>query len=130
VVSCIPAFDALDEAAAAILASLLQRQGLDASVVPAALLFGERITAAEAVDPGLIICSSVEPAAGPQVRRVARAVRRLHPKRAVLMALWNGQESGAETTFPSAHTIREALSAARSMLSPAPSEAAVSTRRG
>jgi hypothetical protein len=126
-VACLPVADAIDEAAGAILAWLIQREGLTASVVPAALLFSERIGAAQAPAVGLTVCSSFASEPGPFVRRTLRALQRRSGH--VVLALWLG---GAEAPEGVAvvRTMAEALSAVRAAVAPArPDEHAVTSAR-
>ncbi len=94
-VACIPASDELDEAAAALLAHLLKREGLGVIVVSAALLFSEKIAAAQEPDVGLIVVSSVEPSNGLQTRRIGKTLLRKRPGIPLIVATWGVEAASA-----------------------------------
>jgi predicted PurR-regulated permease PerM len=119
-VAVLPVADAADEAAGAVLAWILQREGIRASTVPVGLLFGERLAAAQAPAVGLVVCSSFR--TGPHLRRTLRALRRRSAH--VIVALWSSGETLPEQSEV-VRSMSEALPAVRTALAaPTPPPAA------
>jgi predicted PurR-regulated permease PerM len=92
-VVCIPAHDALDDAGASLFSELLRREGVHASPVSTALLFGEKVAAAQAAGVGLIVVSRVGSAADLYTRRLSKAVRKSVGSTPVVIVAWAGDPS-------------------------------------
>ena len=84
-VACLPAHDALDAAAAAVIGAVLGREGLGAGPMSGMMLFSERIAAAEAAGVAAVVVCSVGPAGELPLRRVSKALQRAGGSRAVIM---------------------------------------------
>lgn len=123
-VACIPATDDLDEAAATILAALLQRSGVDVTVTPAGLLVSEKIRAATAEGVGLVIVSSVEPSNAMQTRRICKTMQRQRPDIPVIVVAWGAPQALEGENAPELEpgavakvtSNRQALAAAKAIL--------------
>lgn len=87
-VVCLPAQDGPDEAAAAVLAELLQHDGIGAAAISDALLFSEKIAATEAPGVCLVVVSSVGPASDLYTRRIRKALQRTLRDVPVIVAAW------------------------------------------
>lgn len=122
-VACIPATDEIDEAAAAILAELLERSGVHVALAPAGLLVSEKVRAATAEGVGLVIVSSVEPSSAMQTRRIGKLLERQRPDIPVIVVAWGGTNENGEIStvgepgvVAKVTTNRQALAAAKAML--------------
>lgn len=92
-VVCIPAHDALDDAGASLVSELLRREGIHASPVSTALLFGEKLAAAQASGVGLIVVSRVGSATDLYTRRLSKALRKSVASTPVAIVAWAGDPS-------------------------------------
>ena len=82
---CLPAHDALDAAAAAMLSAVLARAGLGDGLLSSSLLFSERIAAAEASGVAVVVVCSVGPPGELPLRRVRKALQRASASRTIIM---------------------------------------------
>lgn len=128
-VACLPAQDALDEAGASILAALLRRAGIDASVAPGDLLISEKVAAAEAPGVRLAVVCGAGANVELHIRRMEKAIKRKRPAMPVVIAAWTGKDPGgvdppAEVTVATvrAATLRQAITLVKSLIAvqPAP----------
>ena len=127
-VVCLPAHDGLDEAAGALLAELLRRDGVGATVISAVLLFSEKITATETPGINLIVVSSVGPSGDLHTRRICKTLQRKSPGLPVIVVAWAGgaPDPAAPVEPATAHTQastnRQAVTLVKSLLAvrPAP----------
>jgi hypothetical protein len=96
-VLCIGARNALDEAAAAMLAHLLQRGGLDASTVAREAIAGRNLARLEREGVALICLSHVNPAATQHAHRLTRRLRQhFGPEVRIMVGLWSAKPPAAE----------------------------------
>ena len=95
-VVCIPASDALDEAAAAVLAELLRRGGVQATLVPAALLISEKIEAAAVPGVNLIVVCGVGPGVDRPIRRIVKTLKQRLPTLPLIVASWIAEPPAGE----------------------------------
>jgi hypothetical protein len=86
---CIGARNGLDQAAAAMLAHLLQRAGLDAATLSRDAVTGRNLARLERQGVALICLSYVNPAATQHVQRLTRRLRKhFGPKVRIMVGLW------------------------------------------
>ena len=86
-VVCIPGVGLLDEAAARMLAHLVEREGIGARAEPADALSMSRISAWDATGVALVCLCYVEDATPAQIRYAVRRIRRKAPDVTILVAL-------------------------------------------
>jgi predicted PurR-regulated permease PerM len=94
-VLCIPGPSLLDEAAATIVAQLVEKQGIGVHAEPAGALSMSRLFSWETQDVALICLCYVEPATPVQIRYAIRRIRRRVPDALILVALL-GNAGGSE----------------------------------
>jgi predicted PurR-regulated permease PerM len=104
-VMCIPGIGLLDEAAAIVLAQLVERQGIGARAEQADALSMSRIFSLDAKDVVLICLCYVENASSAQIRYAVRRLRRRAPEAFILVALFGdvarveGLDGSGSTAF-------------------------------
>jgi hypothetical protein len=85
---CVAIGDALDEAAAGLLAGLLRRERIETEVAPAALLLAEKIGVATAADVGVTLICGVGLTTHAHTARLCKILGRRNPQRSVLVVAW------------------------------------------
>jgi predicted PurR-regulated permease PerM len=94
-VMCVAGRGSLDEAAAAMLADLLQKHGIAARVVPSPAVSATSIGRFDAGAAQTICLSYLEPGGFTSARYLARRLRRKLPQAKILLGLWTlGQADG------------------------------------
>ena len=109
-VLCIPGGGLLDEAAALMIAQLVERRAIGARAEQAEALSMSRIFSLDTTDIELIVLCYVEFASPAQVRYAVRRIRRAASDVAVLVALMGDGVDGEEVS-PSTHVVRGSLRA-------------------
>lgn len=98
-VLCLPAHDALDDAAAAVLTEALRSEGVHAALIPGTLLVSERIAMAHSAGARLVIVTSVGRPGELPTRRICKALQQRAPDlRIVAFAGSAPGEGDASTT--------------------------------
>ncbi len=87
-VLCAGARDELDEAAAAALAQLLERQDLEVRLPPFRLLQSARLREADAGNPAIILLSDMNSGSLAYPRVLIRRLRRRLPKATIILGIW------------------------------------------
>lgn len=87
-VLCIAGRGSLDEAAAAMLAQLLQKHGIGARVVPSRAVSATNILHFDAANAQIACLSYLEPGGFTSARYLARRLRRKLPRAKILLGLW------------------------------------------
>jgi predicted PurR-regulated permease PerM len=95
-VLCIAGRGSLDEAAAAMLAQLLGRQGMQASVVPSEAVAPAAMFALDAADVQIVCLSYLEPGGFTNARYLVRRLRRKLPRARILVGLWTLNDEDAK----------------------------------
>jgi len=85
---CVAGHGSLDEAAAAMLAQLLQKHGIGARVVPSHAVSPAKIFRLDAADAQIVCLSYLEPGSFTSARYLARRLRRKLPRAKILLGLW------------------------------------------
>lgn len=101
-VLCVAGRTALDFAAAAMLAQLLERRGINAQVLPASAISPEGIASVNLREYEWVCLSYLGAAAIAQARHACRRLRRLSPHTPILVGLWNQQLDQAKEGEPAA----------------------------
>jgi hypothetical protein len=92
---CIGARNGLDEAAAAMLAHLLTRQGAGARMVPRAAISGRNLAKLERQGVALVCLSYVNPGATQHAQRIIRRLRQHFGKEVrIMVGMWTADPSG------------------------------------
>lgn len=86
---CLPAARPADRVAASMLTQLLAARGLRMETVPESATAGEKVDFIAESGADLIVISAVPPSSLIQVRYLYKRIRRLHPKVAIVIGLWN-----------------------------------------
>jgi predicted PurR-regulated permease PerM len=95
-VMCVAGRGSLDEAAAAMLAQLLQRCGVGVRVVPSQSVSAANILRFDAAAAQMICLSYLEPGGFTSARYLARRLRRKLPQAKILLGLWTLNEADSE----------------------------------
>jgi hypothetical protein len=95
-VICIAGRGSLDEAAAAMLAQLLQKHGIGARVVPSQAVSSANIFRFDPAGVKLICLSYLEPGGFTNARYLVRRLRRKLPQARVLLGLWTQTQAETE----------------------------------
>ena len=95
-VMCIAGRGSLDEAAAAMLAQLLGKQGIQASVVPSDAVAPVAIFGLDAADVQIVCLSYLEPGGFTNARYLVRRLRRKLPRAQILVGLWTLNDEDAK----------------------------------
>jgi predicted PurR-regulated permease PerM len=95
-VMCVAGRGSLDEAAAAMLAQLLQRRGVGVRVVPSQSVSAANILRFDAAAAQMICLSYLEPGGFTSARYLARRLRRKLPQAKILLGLWTLNEADSE----------------------------------
>jgi predicted PurR-regulated permease PerM len=95
-VICIAGRGSLDEAAAAMLAQLLQKHGIGARVVPSQAVSSANIFRFDPAGVKLICLSYLEPGGFTHARYLVRRLRRKLPQARVLLGLWTQTQAETE----------------------------------
>jgi methylmalonyl-CoA mutase cobalamin-binding subunit len=93
---CIAGRGSLDEAAAAMLAQLLDKQGIQACVVPSDAVAPVAIFALDAADVQIVCLSYLEPGGFTNARYLVRRLRRKLPRARILVGLWTLNDEDAK----------------------------------
>ena len=93
---CIAGRGSLDEAAAAMLAQLLQKRGLGARVVPSHAVSAANISRFDGADAQIICLSYLEPGGFTSARYLVRRLRRKLPRAKILLGLWTLNQADSE----------------------------------
>jgi hypothetical protein len=128
---CIGARNGLDEAAAAMLAQLLTRRGLNADTVPREAIAGRQLARLEFSGIELICLSYVNPGATQHAHRIIRRLRQHFGSEVrIMVGMWTAKSSEArgeliETTGADlvATSLRQAVRQVRDGVEPEPAEA-------
>ncbi|HSY88124.1 MAG TPA: AI-2E family transporter [Verrucomicrobiae bacterium] len=94
-VLCIAGRGSLDEAAAAMLAQLLGRQGIQASVVSSDAVAPVAVSSLEAANVQIVCLSYLEPGGFTNARYLVRRLRRKLPRVRILVGLWTLNDEDA-----------------------------------
>jgi predicted PurR-regulated permease PerM len=94
-VLCIAGRGSLDEAAAAMLAQLLGRQGIQASVVSSDAVAPVAVSSLEAANVEIVCLSYLEPGGFTNARYLVRRLRRKLPRVRILVGLWTLNDEDA-----------------------------------
>jgi predicted PurR-regulated permease PerM len=94
-VLCIAGRGALDEAAARMLAQLVERRGLSARVVPSQAVSAGNISRFNAGGARMVCLSYLEPGGFTGARNLVRRLRRNLPDAQVMLGLWTLDDAGA-----------------------------------
>ncbi|HEY2112516.1 MAG TPA: AI-2E family transporter, partial [Dongiaceae bacterium] len=94
-VLCIAGRGSLDEAAAAMLAQLLERQGIQASVVSSDAVAPVAVSSLEAANVQIVCLSYLEPGGFTNARYLVRRLRRKLPRVRILVGLWTLNDEDA-----------------------------------
>lgn len=94
-VLCVAGRGALDEAAARILAQLLEKQGLTARVVPSRAVSAANVARFNAGDSPLVCLSYLEAGGLTGARYLARRFRRKLPQAKIILGLWSMKDDEA-----------------------------------
>jgi predicted PurR-regulated permease PerM len=95
-VMCVAGRGSLDEAVAAMLGQLLEKQGIAARVVSSDAVATENIFRLDATDVGMVCLSYLEPGGFTNARYLARRLRRKLPNAQVLVGFWTLSDEDAE----------------------------------
>jgi hypothetical protein len=95
-VMCVPSRGSLDEAAAAMLVQLLEKQGIAARVVPSEAVATENILRLDVTDVDLVCLSHLEPGGFTNARYLVRRLRRKLPNAQIIAGFWMLSEADAE----------------------------------
>ena len=93
---CVAGHGSLDEAAAAMLAQLLQKHGIGARVVPSHAVSPANIFRFDAADAQIVCLSYLEPGGFTSARYLARRLRRKLPRAKILLGLWTLNQADSE----------------------------------
>ena len=132
---CIPGLGLLDEAAALMIAQLLERQGIGARVEQADALSISRISSWEIKGIALVCLCYVGNASSAQIRYAIRRIRRRAPDTTTLVALLGDSEditgqALSENTELVQHSLRATVDKIVAMASDSSGEAKSQTRNG
>jgi predicted PurR-regulated permease PerM len=94
-VLCVAGRGSLDEAAAAMLAQLLGRQGIQASVVSSDAVAPVAVSSLEAANVQIVCLSYLEPGGFTNARYLVRRLRRKLPRVRILVGLWTLNDEDA-----------------------------------
>jgi hypothetical protein len=136
-VLCIPGPSLLDEAAAALVAQLVERQGIVARAEDAEALSISGISSWETKGVELICLCYVEHVTPAKIRYAIRRIRRRIPDVAIIVALFgnaagfdpNEESDGAEVVQQSLREVVEQIKAQRTTKQEADSSSALPSRR-
>jgi len=95
-VLCVAGRGSLDEAAAAMLGQLLEKQGIAARVVPSDAVATENIFKLDVTDVDMVCLSYLEAGGFTNARYLARRLRRTLPNAQILVGFWTLTEEAAE----------------------------------
>ena len=95
-VMCVAGRGSLDEAAAAMLVQLLEKQGIAARVVPSEAVATENILQLDVTDVDLVCLSYLEPGGFTNARYLVRRLRRKLPNAQIIAGFWMLSEADAE----------------------------------
>jgi predicted PurR-regulated permease PerM len=95
-VLCVAGRGSLDEAAAAMLGQLLEKQGIAARVVPSDAVATENIFKLDVTDVDMVCLSYLEAGGFTNARYLARRLRRTLPNAQILVGFWTLSEEAAE----------------------------------
>jgi hypothetical protein len=95
-VMCVAGRGSLDEAAAAMLGQLLEKQGIAARVVPSLAVATENISRLDVTDVDTVCLSYLEAGGFTNARYLARRLRRKLPNAQILVGFWTLSEEAAE----------------------------------
>jgi CheY-like chemotaxis protein len=95
-VMCVAGRGSLDEAAAAMLAQLLESQGVTARVVPSEAVATESIFQLEVTDVEMVCLSYLEPGGFTSARYLVRRLRRKLPSVPIIVGFWTLSEDDAQ----------------------------------
>jgi predicted PurR-regulated permease PerM len=107
-VLCVAGRGSLDEAAAAMLAQLLEKRGIGARVVPSGEVSVANVVRLDVTGVQMVCLSYLEPGSFTNVRYLVRRLRRRLPQAKIFVGLWTLTAQGAEE--------RDALAATRADL--------------
>ena len=93
---CVAGRGSLDEAAAAMLGQLLERQGIIARVVPSEAAATEHIFRLEVTDVEMVCLSYLEPGGFTSARYLVRRLRRRLPSVPIIVGFWTVSEDDAQ----------------------------------
>ena len=93
---CVAGHGSLDEAAAAMLAQLLQKHGIGARVVPSHAVSAANIFRFDPADAAIVCLSYLEPGGLMSARYLARRLRRKLPRAKILLGLWTLNQADSE----------------------------------
>ena len=93
---CIAGHGSLDEAAAAMLAQLLEKHGIGARVVPSSAVSATHILHFDAGDAQFVCLSYLDPGGFTSARYLARRLRRKLPRVKILLGLWTLNRAESE----------------------------------
>jgi hypothetical protein len=93
---CVAGGGSLDEAAAAMLAQLLQKHGIGARVVSSHAVSATNILRFDAADAQIVCLSYLEPGGFKSARYLARRLRRKLPRAKILLGLWTLDQADTE----------------------------------
>jgi predicted PurR-regulated permease PerM len=96
IVMCVAGRGSLDEAAAAMLGQLLERQGIIARVVPSEAAATEHIFRLEVTDVEMVCLSYLEPEGFTSARYLVRRLRRRLPSVPIIVGFWTVSEDDAQ----------------------------------
>ena len=96
IVMCVAGRGSLDEAAAAMLGQLLERQGVTARVVPSEAVATESIFRLEVTDVEMVCLSYLEPGGFTSARYLVRRLRRKLPSVPIIVGFWTLSEDDAQ----------------------------------
>ncbi|MHB1204056.1 MAG: AI-2E family transporter [Rhodospirillaceae bacterium] len=94
-VLCVAGRGALDEAAARMLAQLVEKRGLGARVVPAQAVSAANIMGFKADEAPMVCLSFLEPGGFTGARYLVRRLRRKLPNTRIMLGLWTLDDAGA-----------------------------------
>jgi hypothetical protein len=95
-VMCVAGRGSLDEAAAAMLVQLLEKQGIAARVVPSEAVATENILRLDVTDVDLVCLSYLEPGGFTNARYLVRRLRRKMPNAQIIAGFWMLSEADAK----------------------------------
>jgi predicted PurR-regulated permease PerM len=96
IVMCVAGRGSLDEAAAAMLGQLLERQGIIARVVPSEAAATEHIFRLKVTDVEIVCLSYLEPGGFTSARYLVRRLRRRLPSVPIIVGFWTVSEDDAQ----------------------------------
>ena len=94
-VMCVAGRGSLDEAAAAMLGQLLEKQGIAARVVPSDAVATENIFRLDVTDVDMVCLSYLEPGGFTNARYLVRRLRRRLPNAQIIVGFWTLSEEDA-----------------------------------